>query len=72
DTAAADAEVLGLALEGLARLGRRDSSVRIGDMGLTNALLNALEVPPAAKRRTLRALAAGRPLADLANGAAEE
>jgi ATP phosphoribosyltransferase regulatory subunit len=68
DTPAADAEVLGLALEGLALLGRRDLSVRLGDMGLTVALLDALSVPPAAKRRTLRALAAGRSLDGVTNG----
>ena len=60
DTPAADAEVLGLALEGLAPLGRTDPTVRLGDMGLTVALLDGLSVPPAAKRRTLRALAAGK------------
>ncbi|MFD0936165.1 ATP phosphoribosyltransferase regulatory subunit, partial [Methylobacterium trifolii] len=57
DTPAADAEVLGLALEGLALFGHEAPSVRLGDMGLTVALLDGLSVPPAAKRRTLRALA---------------
>jgi ATP phosphoribosyltransferase regulatory subunit len=66
DTPAADAEVLGLALEGLALFGRTDPAVRLGDMGLTVALL---AVPPAAKRRTLRALAAGRSLDAVTNGA---
>ncbi len=67
DTPAADAEVLGLALEGLALFGRVDPSVRLGDMGLTVALLDGLGVPPAAKRRTLRALAAGRSLDSVTN-----
>ena len=67
DTPAADAEILGLALEGLAQLGRGDVSLRLGDMGLTHALLDALAVPPVAKRRTLRAIAAGRPLAEVTN-----
>ena len=41
DTPAADAEVIGLALEGLALLGRSDVAVRLGDMGLVVALLDA-------------------------------
>ena len=69
DTPAADAEVLGLALEGLALFGRENPAVRLGDMGLTTALLDGLSVPPAAKRRTLRALAAGRSLDGVTNGA---
>ncbi len=69
DTPAADAEVLSLALEGLALLGRTSPSVRLGDMGLTVALLDGLAVPAAAKRRTLRALAAGRSLDAVTNGA---
>ncbi|MET0257623.1 MAG: ATP phosphoribosyltransferase regulatory subunit [Methylobacterium sp.] len=69
DTPAADAEVLGMALDGLERLGRTDVAVRLGDMGLTHALLDALAVPPVAKRRTLRAIAAGRPLDEVANAA---
>ena len=69
DTPAADAEVLGLALEGLTLLGRANPSVRLGDMGMTVALLDGLAVPPAAKRRTLRALAAGRSLDAVTNGA---
>ncbi|MDP4025462.1 ATP phosphoribosyltransferase regulatory subunit [Methylobacterium sp. NEAU 140] len=68
DTPAADAEVLGLALEGLALFGRASPAVRLGDMGLTVALLDGLGVPPAAKRRTLRALAAGRSLDAVTNG----
>ncbi|MGX7707442.1 ATP phosphoribosyltransferase regulatory subunit [Methylobacterium sp. Gmos1] len=62
DVPAADAEILGLALDGLDRLGHRDRQVRLGDMGLITALLDALAVQPAAKRRTLRAVAAGRSL----------
>jgi ATP phosphoribosyltransferase regulatory subunit len=37
-------------------------------MGLIDALLDALNVPPTAKRRTLRALAAGRSLDAVTNG----
>ncbi|MGU3536405.1 ATP phosphoribosyltransferase regulatory subunit [Methylobacterium sp. A54F] len=72
DTPAADAEVLGLALEGLALFGREAPAVRLGDMGLTVALLDGLGVPPAAKRRTLRALAAGRSLDSVTNGQGSE
>ena len=69
DTPAADADVLALALEGLERLGRKQVAVRFGDMGLTHAFLDALSVPPVAKRRTLRAIAAGRSLDEVTNGA---
>ena len=72
DIPAADAEVLGLALEGIALFGHAEPQVRLGDMGLTVALLDGLAVPPAAKRRTLRALAAGRSLDGVANAAIPE
>lgn len=72
DIPAADAEVLGLALDGLALFGHASPSVRLGDMGLTVALLDGLGVPPAAKRRTLRALAAGRSLDGITNAATPE
>lgn len=72
DTPAADAEVVGLALEGLALLGHSDIQVRLGDMGLTDSFLDALAVPPAAKRRTLRVLAGGRSLDEVANPARVE
>lgn len=65
DIAAADAEILGFAIEGLRLLGRPNAAVRFGDMGLTIALLDALQVPPPVKRRTLRALAARRPLDEI-------
>ncbi|KQP58526.1 ATP phosphoribosyltransferase regulatory subunit [Methylobacterium sp. Leaf399] len=72
DVPAADAEVVGLALEGLALFGRTEVVVRLGDMGLTHSFLDALAVPPAAKRRTLRALAGGRSLDEVANAASVE
>jgi ATP phosphoribosyltransferase regulatory subunit len=65
DTAAADAQVIALALEGLALLGTAPSRVRLGDMGLLQALLHALAVPAAVRRRLTRALAAGRSIADI-------
>ncbi|MGY2048675.1 ATP phosphoribosyltransferase regulatory subunit [Methylobacterium sp. JK268] len=66
DIPAADADILSLAAEGLGRLGRGDLPVRLGDMGLITALLDALGVTPAAKRRCLRAVAAGRSLDEIA------
>ncbi|ACA17085.1 tRNA synthetase class II (G H P and S) [Methylobacterium sp. 4-46] len=66
DVPAADAEILGLAVEGLERLGHGEPRVRLGDMGLITALLDALGVAPAAKRRCLRAIAAGRSLDEIA------
>lgn len=66
DTAAADAEILSLALEGLEQLGRTSLRVKLGDMGLLNALIDALGVAPAAKRRVIRAIVSGQGLASLA------
>jgi ATP phosphoribosyltransferase regulatory subunit len=76
DAAAADAEILALALEGLAAVGRAEVSVRLGDIGLLDAVVEALGVGPAAKRRILRAVVSGRGLDAIAdpaqaNGAAE-
>ena len=71
DAAAADAEVLSLALEGLETLGGSAVFVRLGDMGLLEAVLDALALAPAAKRRLMRAIVSGRGLdgvAEPANG----
>ncbi|MBZ6076124.1 ATP phosphoribosyltransferase regulatory subunit [Microvirga puerhi] len=65
DISATDAEILGLALEGLERIGLPDGQVRLGDMGLLNALVDALGVLPAAKRRVIRAIVSGQGLAAL-------
>ena len=62
DRGAADAEILGLAIEGLRQIGLAAPAVKLGDMGLLGALLNALGLAPAAKRRVLRAIASGRGL----------
>jgi ATP phosphoribosyltransferase regulatory subunit len=62
DAAAADAEVLALALEGLEALGADKVEVKLGDMALLEAVLEALEVAPAAKRRLMRAIVSGRRL----------
>ena len=62
DTAAADAEILALALDGLGALGAGPVAVRLGDMGLLDAVLDALRVAPAAKRRLIRAVISGTAL----------
>jgi ATP phosphoribosyltransferase regulatory subunit len=65
DLSAADAEVLGLAVEGLDLLGLARPQVTLGDMGLLNALIDALDVGTAAKRRVIRAIVSGKGLAGL-------
>ena len=74
DIAAADAEILALALEGLDVLGLAERRVQLGDMGLLNALVDALRIAPAAKRRVMRAIVSGAGLGSLAEpeGAAPE
>jgi ATP phosphoribosyltransferase regulatory subunit len=62
DRGAADAEILGLALEALRQIGLATPAVMLGDMGLLGALLDALGLAPAAKRRVLRAIASGHGL----------
>jgi ATP phosphoribosyltransferase regulatory subunit len=59
DAPAADAEILALALEGLEALGAGAVTVRLGDMGLLDAVLDAPAVPPAAKRRLVRSIVSG-------------
>ncbi|HEY7382648.1 MAG TPA: ATP phosphoribosyltransferase regulatory subunit [Beijerinckiaceae bacterium] len=76
DRAAADAEILSLALEGLDRLGPAEKAVKLGDMGLLDAVAEALRVSPATKRRLMRAVVSGRALdsvaePDSASGLAE-
>ncbi|WP_134494215.1 ATP phosphoribosyltransferase regulatory subunit [Microvirga pakistanensis] len=65
DAAAADAEILGLALEGLRLIGAPAPAVRIGDMGLLHALIDGLGIAPAAKRRVIRSIVSGQGLASL-------
>ena len=75
DAAAADAEILALALDGLAAVGSTRVSVRLGDMGLLDAVLDALGVALAAKRRIVRAIVSGRAaeaLDEPANGGGAE
>jgi ATP phosphoribosyltransferase regulatory subunit len=75
DIAATDAEIIGLALDGLARIGGSGFRVKLGDMGLLHALIDALGIAPAAKRRVLRAIVSGQGLASLSeteNAGAQE
>lgn len=51
DTAAADAEMLSLALDATAHYGIDAPEIRMGDVGLFGALVEALELSPAWKRR---------------------
>src|SRR5918997_513236 len=67
DAAAADADILGIAVEGLDRLGCADTRVRLGDMGLLDALVDALGLSPSGKRRIVRAIVSGQGLGGLAD-----
>jgi ATP phosphoribosyltransferase regulatory subunit len=51
DSEAADADMLGLALEAAATLGLAAPSIRMGDAALVSALLDALDLPPVWRRR---------------------
>jgi ATP phosphoribosyltransferase regulatory subunit len=54
DRAAADAEMLALALEAAAAFGRREVEIRTGDVALFNALLDALDLYPVWRRRLIK------------------
>lgn len=60
DTEAADADMLMLALSACRSLGLAAPKVRIGDAGMLAAVLEALDAPPAFRRRLVRRLAAGK------------
>ncbi len=62
DIEAADADILATALDGLAVFLPREFEIRVGDMGLFDAIAAALDVPVALRRRLVLALAAGRSL----------
>ena len=51
DTAAADAETLALALEATIHYGLDEPDIRMGDVALFSALVGALDIAPAWKRR---------------------
>lgn len=59
DIAATDAEILALALDGLESLEIAPARVTLGDVGLLEAVTDALAIPPAARARLLRAIVAG-------------
>lgn len=54
DKAAADAETLALGLEATAHFGRKSPSVMTGDVALFTALVSALDLAPAWKRRLIK------------------
>ncbi|WP_027551952.1 ATP phosphoribosyltransferase regulatory subunit [Bradyrhizobium sp. Cp5.3] len=54
DRAAADAEMLALALEATAAFGVSDVEIRTGDVALFNALLDALDLYPVWRRRLVK------------------
>jgi ATP phosphoribosyltransferase regulatory subunit len=54
DTAAADAEMLSLALEATAHYGLNAPDIRIGDVALFAGLIAGLDLPPAWKRRLIK------------------
>lgn len=54
DRAAADAEMLALALEAAAAFGQTDVEIRTGDVALFNALLDALDLYPVWRRRLIK------------------
>ena len=54
DRAAADAEMLALALEATAAFGLTDVEIRTGDVALFNALIDALELYPVWRRRLIK------------------
>ncbi len=69
DIAAADAEVLALALDGVERGGTRLQHVALGDSGLVSALLDAVGLPPLWRRRLKRGLEKGQGLDAVLRGA---
>ncbi len=54
DTAAADAEMLALGLETTSHYGIESAEIRLGDVGLFSALIAALDLAPAWKRRLVK------------------
>src|ERR1700742_1494588 len=54
DRAAADAEMLGLGIEATSHYGIAKPEIRIGDVGLFSALVAALDLAPAWKRRLVK------------------
>jgi ATP phosphoribosyltransferase regulatory subunit len=59
DTVAADAEVFAVAMQALTLYGG-SYEITVGDMGILDALLDALSIDASARRRLVRQLASGR------------
>ncbi len=70
DVEAADAEVFSLAMEAAAAAGGK-LTARLGDAGLFDALISALDLPDIWRRRLKRGLAQGRDLSAILDGGAE-
>jgi ATP phosphoribosyltransferase regulatory subunit len=66
DRCPADADILGLALDGYAVGWTEPFKARLGDMGLLDAVFDALGVAPSMRRRITRELAAGKGLKAIA------
>jgi ATP phosphoribosyltransferase regulatory subunit len=64
DKAAADAEAVALALEATARYGLTSPALRMGDVGLFAALIEALDLPPVWRRRLAKDFTRQSVLAD--------
>lgn len=65
DREAADAEILGAALDAAGAAGAAGLSVRIGDAGLVAAFLDGLDLPPVWRRRVEAGHARGQSVADI-------
>jgi ATP phosphoribosyltransferase regulatory subunit len=65
DREAADAEILGAALDAARAAGAADLSVRMGDAGMVGAFLDCLDLPPVWRRRVETGHARGAPLAEI-------
>lgn len=65
DREAADAEILGAALDAARAAGAANLSVRMGDAGLVGAFLDCLDLPPVWRRRVETGHARGLPLSEI-------
>jgi ATP phosphoribosyltransferase regulatory subunit len=65
DPEAADAEVMALTCEAVARAGLARPDMRLGDVAILKAVLASLALPAAAQRRLMRAVSAGQGAAAL-------
>jgi len=65
DREAADAEILGAALDAAGAAGARPLTVRLGDAGLVAAFLDGLDLPPVWRRRVVAGHSRGQSLAQI-------